>query len=114
MCAKLTQEEQELFISTINSIQLDYAFHRDVAINIVLKAWKATKDIGLSNRAFFDKVEELSDFAEGILWLEMGYAGNNCFDERFFGTSKSNNQSLISEAKRFYSSELLELAKAYT
>ena len=44
----------------------------------------------------------------------MGYAGNNCFDERFFGTSKSNNQSLISEAKRFYSSELLELAKAYT
>lgn len=80
--ARMSDKDKAFFTGLIDQLCTDYAFHRDVAGHIAMKAW----DNQHSN-SYDDVLEEaieLSEFVESILWLEMGYAGNHCFDESKF------------------------------
>lgn len=69
-CAMMTEHDKSFFMGLVNQLCKDYAFHRDVANKIAMKAWEDCLDCSydeVTNHAF-----ELSDFVEGILWLEMG------------------------------------------
>lgn len=77
--ALMSDKDQNFFIDLIDQLCTDYAFHRDVARHIAMKAWNNQHINGYND--VLEKARELSEFVESILWLEMGNAGNHCFDE---------------------------------
>lgn len=83
----MTEHDKSFFMDLVNQLCKDYAFHRDVANKIAMKAWKDYHDCDYNE--ITDHALELSDFVEGILWLEMGHAGNHNFDESKYEGSKS-------------------------
>lgn len=89
----MTEAERKFFENLVNDLCNDYAFYRDVAIKIAIKAWDLTEDYD----AVESKAIELSEFVEDILWLEMGHAGNHCFDESKFNVSKAYKKIAESE-----------------
>lgn len=80
----MTEIDRKFFTNLVNDLCNDYAFHRDVANKIAMKALKDVLYFD-GNKLVYDKVvsraHEISEFVEGVLWLEMGRAGNHCFDE---------------------------------
>mgnify|MGYP003296961126 CR=1 FL=1 len=83
----MTEHDNSFFLGLVNQLCKDYAFHRDVASKIAMKAWNDLHDGGYSEVT--DHAHELSEFVEGILWLEMSHAGNHNFDESKYEGSKS-------------------------
>ena len=91
----MTETDRKFFANLVNTLCNDYAFHRDVANKIAMKAWedgysKSYNEV--KNHAF-----DIADFVERILWLEMGYAGNHCFDESKFEGTKAHKKFVESE-----------------
>lgn len=82
-------------MNLVNQLCEDYAFRRGVANKIAMKAWEVGHDCSydeVTNNAL-----ELSDLVERILWLEMSYAGNHCFDESKYEGSLSYKKFVKSE-----------------
>lgn len=93
--AMMTEHDKSFFIGLVNQLCEDYAFHRDVANKIAMKAWEDC--INKSYEKVTSRAHELSSFVEGILWLEMGHAGNHCFDESKYEDSLSYKKFVKSE-----------------
>lgn len=91
----MTEHDKSFFMNLINQLCKDYAFHRDVANKIAMKAWEDCHDCSYDEVT--DHAFELSDFVERILWLEMNRAGNHCFDESKYEDSLSYKKFVKSE-----------------
>lgn len=91
----MTETDRKFFANLVNDLCNDYAFHRDVANKIAMKAWED----GHSNSydEVIDRASEIAEFVEGILWLEMGHNCNSCFDESKFEGSKAYKKFAESE-----------------
>ena len=77
--AFMSDKDKVFFTGLTDQLCTDYAFHRDVARHIAMKAWDNQHSNGYDD--VLEEAIELSEFVESILWLEMGNAGNHCFDE---------------------------------
>ena len=93
----MTEHDKSFFINLVNQLCEDYAFHRTVANKIAMKAWKDCYDGSATYYRIAVRANEISDFVEDILWLEMGYAGNHCFDESKYEGSLSYKKFVKSE-----------------
>ena len=74
----LNETDKKLFFSLVDEIQNKYEHHRDVAINIVMKAWDECYD--LSYIKIYDRAHDLAKFVSKCLWVCASYAGNKLFD----------------------------------
>lgn len=87
----MTEHDKSFFMDLVNRLCEDYAFHCGVANKIAMKAWE--DGYSKSYNEVKNHALDIADFVEGILWLEMGRAGNHCFDESKYECSKSYNKN---------------------
>ena len=93
----MTERDKQFFMGLVNQLCEDYAFHRTVANKIAMKAWKDYYDGSATYYRIAVRANEISDFVEDILWLEMGYNCNSCFDESKFEGSRAYKKFVESE-----------------